>query len=219
MFARLIFATDDGTPFRLIPFDFRMCCAPWLIYGWDMIRAGCWPLWCPYAGAGTPFFLNPQTQTYSPFALLLGPLFGYSYRLAQLHEVAMIALAGVGAYGLSNAIWKSRSAALLSGLCYGLSSPLFSHLEHFPILSAYAWAPCIFWAILSAIEKRSRWGYIAIAAVTYSLMTAGYLGVLLMLIPWSSAFALALISRATSDNRERLRLIAKSAFAAGLGTA
>ncbi len=62
VFARLIFAAG-GVPLRVIPWDFRMACAPWLIYGWDMIRAGHLPLWCPYAGAGMPFFINPQTHT------------------------------------------------------------------------------------------------------------------------------------------------------------
>ena len=218
VFARLIFASK-GVPFRVIPWDFRMAGAPWLIYGWDMIRAGHWPLWCPYAGAGTPFFINPQTHVYAPPAILLGLLFGYSYRMVQLYSVASIAFAGVGAYGLSYSFWRSRSAALLSGLCFGLSSTLYSHLEHAPILSAYALAPWLFWAILSAIEKRSRWAMLGIAAVVYSLLTAGYLGVILMLGPWSAAWALALAFRLPTSNRERLRVLAQTVFAAGLGAA
>ena len=218
VFARLIFASN-GVPFRLIPWDFRMAAAPWLIYGWDMIRAGHWPLWCPYAGAGMPFFINPQTHVYAPPSILLGLLFGYSYRLVQLHCVATIALAGVGAYGLSYSIWQSRSAALLSGLCFGLSSTLYSHLEHFPILTAYALAPWLFWAILAAVEKRSRWAMLGIAAIVHSLLTGGYLGVVLMLGPWSAVWALVLAARLPIRNRERLRVLAKTVFAAGLGVA
>ena len=218
VFARLIFASN-GVPFLLIPWDFRMLGAPWLIYGWDMIRAGHWPLWCPYAGAGVPFFINPQTHTYAPPSILLGLLFGYSFRLVQLHCVATIALAGVGAYGLSYSIWRSRSAALLSGLCFGLSSTLYSHMEHFPILSAYALAPWLFWAILAAVEKRSRWAMLGIAAIVYSLLTAGYLGVVLMLGPWAAVWLVGLSARLPIRNRERLRVIAQTAFAAGLGVA
>ena len=218
VFARLIFASN-GVPFRLIPWDFRMAAAPWLIYGWDMIRAGHWPLWCPYAGAGMPFFINPQTHVYAPPSILLGLLFGYSYRLVQLHCVATIALAGVGAYGLSYSIWQSRSAALLSGLCFGLSSTLYSHLEHFPILTAYALAPWLFWAILAAVEKHSRWAMLGIAAIVHSLLTGGYLGVVLMLGPWSAVWALVLAARLPIRNRERLRVLAKTVFAAGLGVA
>src|SRR5512145_1227422 len=112
VFALLLFANADGVPYRLIPWDFRSLCGPWLTYGWDMIRAGMWPLWCPYAGGGVPFFINPQTALYSPLIILVGLLFGYSYHVAQVLTVAMLLVGGVGAYVLAHSIWRNRAAAV-----------------------------------------------------------------------------------------------------------
>ena len=141
VFARLVFRSADGEPNWIIGWDFRSAVAPWLIYGWDAIRAGVAPLWCPFVAAGSPFYLNPQTQIYSPLSLLLGGLFGYSYRMAQLHTLTLMLLGGIGAYALAFTVWRERMPALLAGLCYQLCGV---HLY----TATSATGPC--W-------RRSRW--------------------------------------------------------------
>jgi len=217
VFALLLFANAEGVPYRLIPWDFRSLTAPWLIYGWDLIRSGFLPLWCPYAGAGVPFFINPQTSLYSPLSLILGPLLGYSYRLAQVHTVLMLLIGGIGAYALSCSIWKSRSGALISGLCFELSSTLFGHMEHLTILAAYALTPWIFWSVLIAEERRSPWGLPLVAWFVYWLITAGYIGLILILVPWTVAFAIALVLKQPIPPVQRARAFAATALAALLG--
>jgi Bacterial membrane protein YfhO len=217
VFARLLFADADGVPYRMIPWDFRSASAPWIIYGWDAIRAGFLPLWCPYAGAGVPFFLNPQTQVYSPLAVVLGTLFGYSYRVAQTHSVALMFIGGAGAYALSHHLWRDRGAALVTGLCFELSSTLFCHLEHMPILSAYALAPWLFWSIILVIDRRSPWGLPLLAGVVYWLLTSGYVGVVFMLLLWAAGFAVALAHRQPGSPDQKIRLFGQTAVACALG--
>jgi hypothetical protein len=217
VFSRLLFADQNGVPYRMIPWDFRSAVAPWLIFAWDAIKAGIWPLWCPYVGAGTPFFINPQTQLYSPLSLFLGSLTGYSFRVAQFHSVALMFVGGVGAYFLAHALWRRRSAGLIAGLCFQLTSATYAHLEHGPILAAYALAPWFFWAILLVIERRSPWGVPVMAAVVYWILSAGYLGVVFLLFFWAAAFAVALAYRQPMLIANRLRLLARAALAALLG--
>jgi hypothetical protein len=217
VFSRLLFADQNGVPYRMIPWDFRSAVAPWLIFAWDAIKAGFWPLWCPYTGAGTPFFINPQTQLYSPLSLLLGSLGGYSFRVAQFHSVALMSVGGLGAYFLAHALWRRRSAGLIAGLCFQLTSATYAHLEHGPILAAYALAPWFFWAILLVIERRSLWGMPVMAVVVYWILSAGYLGVVFLLLFWGAAFAVALAYRQPTLLATRLRLLGRAALGALLG--
>src|SRR6202171_5478490 len=76
-FARLLFK-HDGMPYAVIPWDFNSQYSPWLTNAGDSLRSGSFPPWCTYAGAGTPCFLNTQSQFWWPLTLMLGPLFGYS---------------------------------------------------------------------------------------------------------------------------------------------
>ena len=66
---------------------------PWRQLAVEQIRAGHWPLWNPYLGAGTPLAANLQTATFYPLNILflLMPVErAFGWELA-LH----VALAGV----------------------------------------------------------------------------------------------------------------------------
>lgn len=219
VFAMLLFTDADGVPYRLIPWDFRSLCAPWLIYGWDVIRAGMLPLWCPYAGGGVPFFINPQSGLYSPLSILIGVLFGYSYRAAQIMTVVMLWIGGAGAYTLSYTIWRSRAGALVTATGFALSSALFCHMEHFSIMAAACLSAWLFWAILVAVEHRNRWGLPLIAWFVYWLATAGYIGVTFMIVPWCAILAIALILRSHQGAKQRLRMLGKLLGASLVGGA
>ena len=102
----------------------------WLIYGWDAIRAGVAPLWCPFVAAGSPFYLNPQTQIHSPLSLLLGgPVRVLVPDGSVAHADADAAGLGSGAYALAFSVWRERMPALLAGLCYQLCGVLYGHLS------------------------------------------------------------------------------------------
>ncbi|MGA7743385.1 MAG: hypothetical protein WBP56_21270 [Polyangia bacterium] len=219
-FVRLLVLDPDGVPYRLIPWDFRSLGAPWLIYGWDAIRAGFLPLWCPYVAAGVPFFLNPQTQIYSPLSILIGTVFGYSVRIAQIHSFLMMAIGGIGAYALAHWLWRNRMAAIFVGLCFELSGLLFCHLEHLSILTAFALMPWFFVAVALAKSESSRFGPPFLAFVLYWLLTAGYLGVDLMILAWGGALTVAQVF-AQPSTKARMALLSRNAWAwlVGIGMA
>jgi Bacterial membrane protein YfhO len=219
-FVRLLVLDADGVPYRLIPWDFRSLGAPWLVYGWDAIRAGFLPLWCPYVAAGVPFFLNPQTQIYSPLSILIGTVFGYSVRIAQIHSFLMMVIGGIGAYALAHWLWRNRVAAIFAGLCFELSGLLFCHLEHLSILTAFALMPWFFVAVALAKKETSRFGPPLLAFVLYWLLTAGYLGVDLMILAWGGALTVAQIF-AQPSSKARMALLSRAARAwlVGIGMA
>src|SRR3712207_2332847 len=108
VFARLVFRDGNGVPYSTVPFDFASQYSVWLVYIGDCFKSGYFPLWSPYVGAGTPFFINPQSQLYSPLTLLVAPTLGYTQFSAQIQTVFMLFFGGCGAYALAHTLWRSR---------------------------------------------------------------------------------------------------------------
>lgn len=217
IFARLIFLTLEGVPYATIPFDFASQYSRWLTYIGDCFNAHIMPLWSPYVGAGTPFFINPQNQLYSPLTLLVGVIFGYSQRAAQLQTVAMVFFGGVGAYLLSYTLWRNRWSGLITAICFSFSSALFSNFEHTTIVSAFALMPWLFWATTMTAKMEKPWGFPLLAFFIYFLITSGYPGVILMLLFWLSAYTLHLIYLNPYPVRRKLRLSISHGIAWFLG--
>jgi hypothetical protein len=213
-FAKLIFLSPDRVPYATIPWDFASAYSPWLIYIGDCLKSGISPLWMPYVGAGTPFFINPQTQLYSPATLLIGLIFGYSQRITQLQAVGMLYFAGIGAYLLSYSIWRSRWAALITAIGFSLSSAIFSNMEHMTTVNTVALMPWLFWTATMA-RKRLAWSFPLLAFFVYFLITAGYPGVILMTLIWLSIYILYIIYFYAHSIRERVLLTLRY-LAAGL---
>ncbi|HEX7177602.1 MAG TPA: hypothetical protein VF240_20250 [Pyrinomonadaceae bacterium] len=217
VFARLIFLSPERVPYATVPFDFAAAYAPWLIFIGDSFRAGIFPLWSPYVSAGTPFFINPQSQLYSPLTLLIASTIGYTQRVAQLQTVLMLLAGGVGAYFLAHAIWRWRAAALVTAVCFTFSSAVFPNLEHMTITNACALTPWAFWAATMAGREARPWAYPVLAFLVYFLITSGYPAVVLMTLLWLLAYTLYLIHLRGGTRRERLRHTLSHAFAWALG--
>jgi hypothetical protein len=221
IFAPLIFLTREGVPHATIPFDFASQYSIWLVYISDCFREGIFPLWSPYVGAGTPFFINPQSQLYTPLTLLIAPTLGYTQRAAQLQSVFMLFFGGVGAYALSCRLWSSRWAGMVTGVCYNFTSAVFANLEHTTIITAAALIPWLLWATTLAARERRPWAFPLLAFFVYFLLTGGYPGVILMTLLWLFAYTAYLIVRSPLPARDRLRLAARHGLAwlVGIGLA
>lgn len=217
VFARLVFLGPGGIPYATIPFDFASQYSVWLVYIGDSFHSGVFPLWCPYVGGGTPFFINPQNQLYSPLTLLVGPVFGYTQRAAQLQSVFMLFFGGAGAYALSYTLWRSRWAGLAAAVCFNFTSAVYANLEHTTIITAAALMPWLFWAATRTAREHWPWGYPALAFFTYFLITSGYPGVILMTFLWLAAYAAYLVLTGPDTPREKLRLGLTHGLAFGLG--
>jgi hypothetical protein len=184
-FAKLLFLNPEGVPYALIPWDFATAYQPWLTYTADCLRAGTLPLWNPHIGAGTPFFVNPQSQMYSPLTVLVGLVFGYSYRVAQIQSVFTLLAGGYGAYALSHRLWRNRWAALVSGLAYQLTSAAFGHMEHMTTTNSFAVIPWLFLFADEAVdEKPHRLALPALSAGIFYAIVSGYPGVVFMAFMW-----------------------------------
>jgi hypothetical protein len=123
---------------------------PWRQLAVEQIRAGHWPLWNPYLGAGTPLAANLQTAAFYPLNVLflLMPVeraFGWAL---ALH----VALAGLSAYYLGRTLGLGRFGALVTGLAYGLGGYLVAHWVFPSMVYAIAWLPLL----LALTEKIVR---------------------------------------------------------------
>lgn len=215
IFAKLIFLTPEKVPYAVIPFDFASAYSRWLVYIADSFHAGIVPLWVPYVAAGSPFFINPQSQLYSPVTLIIGSLFGYSQRIAQLQIVMTLLFGGVGAYLLAYALWRSRWSALVTGICFSSTSALFTNLEHMTSINALTLMPWLFWVTTISSGGRSRWSFPVLAFLIYFLITSGYPGVIAMILLWVFLYTVYLVYLSVDQNK--IRLVASFLFAWLLG--
>lgn len=221
VFARLLFRDGDGVPYSTIPFDFASQYSVWLVYISDCFKSGYFPLWSPYVAAGTPFFINPQSQLYSPLTLLVAPTLGYTQFSAQVQSVFMLFFGGCGAYALSYTLWRSRWAALASAVCFNFTSAIFGNLEHTTIISSAALLPWLFWAAGLAARGAHAWAYPALAFFIYFLITSGYPGVILMGLLWLLAYTVYLAYQREGATRAGLLVLVRHGLAwlLGLGLA
>jgi hypothetical protein len=126
---------------------------PWRQLAVEQIRAGHWPLWNPYLGAGTPLAANLQTAAFYPpnVLLLLMPVErAFGWELA-LH----VALAGLFAYYLGRTLGLSRFGALIVGLAYGGGGYIISRWVFPSMVYAAAWLPLMLALTERLIRHRS----------------------------------------------------------------
>ncbi|HEY0077701.1 MAG TPA: hypothetical protein VGB73_03575 [Pyrinomonadaceae bacterium] len=217
IFARLIFQSWEEVPYAIIPFDFTHQYSPWLVYIGDCLKSGIFPLWVPYVGGGTPFFINPQSQLYSPLTLVVGSTIGYTHRATQLQTLFTIFFGGVGSYFLSYTLWRSRFAGVFTAICYTFTSAVFGNLEHMTITNSTSLAPWLFLATTLAARIGARWSYPALAFLIYFLITSGYPGVIIMLLLWLLLYTLYLVNQQPGAYRTKVRALVPFALAWLLG--
>jgi len=114
---------------------------PWRQLAVEQIKAGSWPLWNSYLGAGTPLAANLQTGAFYPpnvLYLLMPVEHAFGWGLA-LH----VALAGLSAYYLGRTLGLSRFGALIAGLAYGGGGYLIAHWVFPSMVYAAAWLPLL----------------------------------------------------------------------------
>lgn len=216
VFCRSLLTAPGGALYTHVPYDFQDSYHRYLIYLSDCLRAGEAPLWYPYGGAGIPFFLNPQTQLWSPVTWLVTLAFGYSHHVAQRQLVWTLLVAGLGAYVLAHELWRSKMGGFLSGVCFMLSGALFTNAQHMDIINAFALTPWLFFSL--CLLARSHMRAVPLAALVFLLLlTSGYPGVVLMLALWALAFTAYLaIVRLEASERSRFLLALTAAGALSL---
>jgi hypothetical protein len=139
----------------------------------EEIHAGRMPFWTPYIWSGYPFIADPQVGAWYPLNwpfFLLGVAPKTIFAENFLHSLG----ACFGAYLLALRLVRNRPAALLAGLCYGLSGYFVGHSSHTTMLQAAAWMPWLLLAYHYALHERKP-KYIALAVLAAGmLIVAGH---------------------------------------------
>jgi hypothetical protein len=116
------------------------------------IHAGRFPFWSPYPWSGYPFLADPQVGAWYP---LNWPFFliGVSPHVLVAENWLHSFLACLGAYFLAWRLLRHRQAAVLAGLCYGLSGFFAGHSALTTIVQAAAWLPWLLLLLDLALES------------------------------------------------------------------
>jgi hypothetical protein len=199
-----------GVPSLTIPYDFFNSYARFLIFISDCLRAGALPIWFPYGHAGTPFFINPQSQMWSPVVWIVSLVFGYGPLGAQRHEFLFLLFGSFGAYFLAHSLWGRRASALLAAIAFNFTSARLCNAQHMDIVVAFSLFPWVFLGI-----RKLAQGHFAAApllgAVLGLLVVSGYPGIVLTSPLWFGAWA------AWSLASECTERVSRKRFLLGLG--
>ena len=132
----------------------------------DALRSGIFPRWNPLILGGTPFLESlAGGDALYPTSLLL--LVMEPYRALGWKLVVHVFLAGLFMFGWVRSLGRSRAAALLAGLAYGLSPLMvsFVHPGHDGKLFVTALTPLLFWAAERTFVGRGLLPYVGVALV------------------------------------------------------
>lgn len=202
----------NGIPVNAIPFDFQDSYSRFLIFISDALRAHSWPIWFPYGHAGSPFFVNPQSQLWNPLTWLFCLLSGYNLVVAQWHELLTVLLGSFGCYFLAHSLWQKRSAALVAAIAYNFTSARLCNAEHMDIVAAFSLFPWVFWSMRRLADGRA-WAMPTFGIAVGVLVVSGYPGVVLLSPLWFGSWAVWLFATECTDRLSRKTF----AFRLGLG--
>ena len=141
---------------------------PWLHMQSHAWRHGVFPAWDPYVYCGQPLVGQAQPGAVYPpnWLLFLMPLGKGQVRLGFLHwYFVLIHFMGGGfCYWLCRDLKRSRGAALLAGIAYGLGGAMGA-IEWPQILNSAVWTPLVVMFQLRALRGRRPWTSAALGGV------------------------------------------------------
>src|SRR5208283_5401999 len=161
------------------------------------LHAGRIPFWTPYPWGGYPFLADPQVGAWYP---LNWPFFllGVSPQMLVVEHWLHALLACFGAYLLAFRLLRQRQAAVLAGLCYGLSGFFVGHSSHTTMLQCAAWTPWLLLLLDHALESHALRNTVLGGLAAGMMILAGHFQTILY-----SFLALALFAAARVMERPR----------------
>ncbi len=147
---------------------------PFQKYFSDHIRSASLPLWTPYLFSGYPFLAYPETAAWYPphwpFFLI-----GITPRAIEAELALNAFLACLGAFLLISRSVENRNAAILGGLCYGLSGFFAGHASHVGIFAGAACFPWLLLAFRCALDRAALRYTVLGGLVGAAIILAGYI--------------------------------------------
>jgi hypothetical protein len=182
------------------------------------LRSGHLPYWTPYIFSGFPFLADPQVGAWYP---LNWPFFlaGVTPRSIEWELFVHALIACFGAYYLSIFLLKDRPAALVAGVCYGLSGFFAGHSSHVGIFQTAALFPWLLLAFAYACSRSPMLYGTAAGLCGACMILAGHFQTSLYAFFGLALFALGLVVRGLSTWRCALSVLAQIAAIAVLTSA
>ena len=137
------------------------------------LHAGRIPFWTPYPWAGYPFLADPQVGAWYP---LNWPFFllGIGLRTLVVEHWLTALEACLGAYFLACRLLRHRPAAVIAGLCYGVSGFWVGNAAHTGVLQTAACMPWMLLLLDCALESHALRYTIAGGLVAGMAILAGH---------------------------------------------
>ncbi len=181
--------------------DFASFYLPAHHYAAERLWTGALPLWNPYVEAGMPFLAEADHGTLYPPALVLH-LFGRDpvvlFRLLELFTLGHVLLAMASMYAWARSLGRSRPAAAVAGLAFGMGGIFAARISHVSLVTAQAWTPAVLGGIHRGILHRSPSSF-ALTAVGLGMMAlTGSPATLVVAVVGSVVVAAATIAFAPS---------------------
>ena len=180
----------------------------------DSVHRRSFPLWDPFSNMGIPMGAAPNHSIYNPLALLTATLFHYTTYTTVLEFCMTALLALYGAYLWLRLQRASATLALAGAIAYAGSPGLFNLHMCYPASISPALLPWLFFAAESiAIGAKTRdrlLGVIVGAICPWLLFVGGYIGLVLMLLPFAVIYVIGLkfIDRSLFNVKESARFAA-----------
>jgi hypothetical protein len=196
--------------------DATMLYYPWQHLARQLVHAGTFPAWNPYAFAGTPFFANAQVAWLSPFSWLMWILpFHYAFGLVAALKLW---LAGFGTYLLVRELRLSFWPAMLAGVSFALCAFDVVWLAHGVQVSVAVLFPWTLWLVERIVRRGRALDGLALAGIVALVLTGGHPGTQLHVLSAAVLYALARAALSTDlAGRERLRRLGVVGAALGVG--
>jgi hypothetical protein len=156
-----------------IPWDAKAHFQPQLAFLARALHSGQSPFWTPNVFAGSPQIADPQSLIFSPPYLVLalaGP--EPSFRAADATLFAMLALGGLGFFGLFRDRGWRAEGAMVAALAFAFGGSAAWRIQHVGQVLSIAWFPLTLWLLARALARGSAgWGLAA--GVVAGLMALG----------------------------------------------
>jgi hypothetical protein len=190
---------------------------PWWTLARQLLHAGVFPAWNPYAFGGTPLFANPEVAWLSPFTLPLWIL-PLNWALGFVAAVKLW-LAGFGAYLLTRELRLGFWPALIAGLSFALCTFNVVWLSYGVHVSVAVMLPWALWLAERVVHRGRPADALALVLVVTVVSTGGHPGTHLHVLTAVVLYALLRIALVGGlERRDRLRRLSLVGAALGLGT-
>jgi Bacterial membrane protein YfhO len=130
------------------------------------------PFWTPYIFTGFPFLADLQVGTWYP---LNWPFFAAGITPRSIGGELLVSslVATSGAYVLSRRFVRDETAAIATGMFYGLSGWFAAHSQHVGMVGSAAWLPWLLVCLVRFAEIASRQRLAALGLVGAAIALPG----------------------------------------------